>query len=216
MNFRKVFYLVNALVVTLAGQSCSDADADNTSPGASTATSQQTSQSNPTDAQAIISSWPANPQSTAQKLVQKYGQPAEATASMLIWYNTGPFKRTVVFRDEIPHNFPMPHTDYLQQVIDYRAPLGKFSSLAFYDGSVILERTKGEMSARCDKEEFNLLALNLANDVAAGSRSVSNARAFYAKTVQEVMNGQSPLYTRELLFQVQHGGTADPDMAFGD
>ena len=39
-----------------------------------------------------------------------------------------------------------------------------------YDGSVILERTKGEMSAWCDLEGANFLAISLANDVASGEK----------------------------------------------
>ncbi len=48
--------------------------------------------------------------------------------------------------------------------------MDKYEDLAMFDGSVIVERTKDEISARCDKEEMNLLALNLANDVAAGKK----------------------------------------------
>ncbi len=63
--------------------------------------------------------------------------------------------------------------------------------MAQYDGSVIVERTKGEISTRCDEEEMNLLAINLANDVVTGKRSVEEARAFYAETMMAFMNGQS-------------------------
>jgi hypothetical protein len=54
--------------------------------------------------------------------------------------------------------------------------------LARYDGSVIVERTKGEISARCDKEEMNFLAINLGNDVVTGKKDVDAARKFYADT----------------------------------
>ena len=57
--------------------------------------------------------------------ISKYGAPNEATASRLIWYNTGPWKRTIVYRDEVPHNFPKPHTDVLEQFIDYHVTPGE-------------------------------------------------------------------------------------------
>ena len=41
--------------------------------------------------------------------------------------------------------------------------------LARFDGSVIVERTRGEIGARCDKEEMNYLALNLAHDIVTGA-----------------------------------------------
>ena len=109
------------------------------------------------------------------------------------------------------HDFPMPHPDLMEQFIDYRVPAEKFSDLAAYDGSVIAERTKGEVSARCDKEEANFLALNLANDIVTGKRSVEEARKFYAETIKALMAGQKPAYTQKLQFSVSKGGTADPD-----
>ena len=39
-----------------------------------------------------------------------------------------------------------------------------FDELAAFDGAVIVERTKGEMSARCDREAANVLALNLVSE----------------------------------------------------
>ncbi len=79
----------------------------------------------------------------------------------------------------------------LEGFVDYQVPPDTFDKLAQYDGSVIVERTKGEISTRCDEEEMNLLAINLANDVVTGKRSVEEARAFYAETMMAFMNGQS-------------------------
>jgi hypothetical protein len=159
----------------------------------------------------VLQGWKGMPRDAATKLIAKYGQPDEATPSMLVWNNNGEWKRTVVYRDEIPHSFPAPHTDFLEQVIDYRVPTNKFSDLAEYDGSVIVERTKGEISARCDKEELNRLALNLANDVATGKRSVKDARKFYADTAMAFKMGKSAPYLEALQFRVMPGATADMD-----
>ena len=162
-------------------------------------------------AESVLATWPAKPQEVARKMMDTYGQPTEVTASMLIWHKNGPWKRTIVYREEVPHSFPMAHPDLLEQFIDYRVPVDKYSDLAAYDGSVIVERTKGEISARCDKEEMNFLALNLANDIATGKRSVKDARTFYAETAMAFMKGQKSPYTRGLQFEVPKGGTADPD-----
>ncbi len=158
----------------------------------------------------VLASWSDKSKEVAMMMMKKYGQPNEATMHMLVWHNNGPWKRTVVYRDEVQHNFPMPHPDLLEQFINYRMPPEKFSEIAMYDGSVIVERTKGVMSARCDKEEANFLALNLANDIATGKRSVEDAREFYAKTIMELMNGKRSPYTQGLQFQVSASGTADP------
>lgn len=165
----------------------------------------------PKPASDLIADWPPTPKEVAQKMIAKYGPPDESTPGMLIWNNKGPWKQTILSREEIPHSFPKKHTDLLEQVIDYRVPPEKFDELARYDGSVIVERTKGTMSARCDKEEMNFLALNLAHDVITGGKTVEQARDFYAKTVKATMNGEMPPYTQKLQFPVAKGGTADPD-----
>jgi len=129
----------------------------------------------------------------------------------LIWFNSRPWKRTILYRDVVQHDFPMPHPDLLEQFIDYQASPDMFDELAQYDGSVIVERTKGEMSARCDKEPMNFLAINLANDVATGARTVEEARQFYAETAMAFIEGTSDPYVEGFVFEVPEGGTADPD-----
>ncbi len=175
-------------------------------PGATSAQSADKSK-----ADAMIADWPATPQKVARETIAKYGPPHEATSSMLVWHANGPWKRTILSRDEVPHEFPMKHTDVLEQSIDYRVPPDRFDELAAYDGSVIVERTKGEMSARCDKEEMNFLALNLAHDVATGKKTVAGAREFYAKTAMAFKQGKKDPYTQGLQFAVGKGGTGDPD-----
>jgi len=159
----------------------------------------------------ILADWPDVSCEVARTVMETYGPPNEATASLLIWHNNGPWKRTILNRDAVPHDFPMPHPDLLEQFIDYQVPPDKFDELAQYDGSVIVERTKGEISARCDKEEMNLLAINLANDIVEGKRSVEEARQFYAKTAMAFKEGQSDPYVEGFVFEVPNGETADPD-----
>jgi hypothetical protein len=141
-------------------------------------------------------------------MLAKYSLPQEATPMRLIWHHTGPWKRTEVINEEIPHNFPKPYMDMLLQSIDYPVPPDKFDALAAYDGSVIAERTKGELAARCDMEEANFLALNLAHDIVTGIRSVAQARQFYAEVMQEKRPTE---YLQGLRFQVPRTAQGDPD-----
>ena len=156
----------------------------------------------------LIAEWKSKPLEVARKMLAKYGLPDEATPMRLIWHRTGPWKRTEVVNEEIPHNFPRPHTDMLLQTIDYPVPPDKFDELAEYDGSVIAERTKGELAARCDMEEANFLALNLAHDIVTGVRSAAEARQFYAQVMQEMRPAE---YLRGLRFQVPRTAQGDPD-----
>ncbi|MEW6156738.1 MAG: hypothetical protein AB1813_04860 [Verrucomicrobiota bacterium] len=163
----------------------------------------------------IIQNWKAKPKEVAQTLISKYGQPDEVTPQRLIWHNNGPWKRTEVVNEEIPHSFPMPHTDIVEQTIALKVPPEKFDELAKYDGSVIVERTKGEISARCDKEEMNFLALNLAKDIVDGKKSVKQARDFYAKTAKAFKEGQKDAYTQGLQFEPLRLAAGDPDQPAG-
>lgn len=162
----------------------------------------------------MIASWPEASRMAAMDMVQKYGQPQEVTASMLMWRDNGPWKWTRVFRDTIEHDFPMPHPDLLEQAIDYGAPVDKYDDLAAFDGSVIVERTKGQMSARCDKEGANFLAINLANDVATGKRTVEEARTYYAAAIKRFMSSkQMDPYMQKIQFQLPAKAAGDPDRA---
>lgn len=161
--------------------------------------------------EAIIADWPKMAKSAANETIEKYGQPNEAIPSRLIWYNNGPWKRTVVYRHEIPHNFPQPHTDVVENFIDYHVPPEKFSELAKFDGSVIVERTAGEVSARCDMEAANFLALNMMHEIVTGKRTVDEARETYSEnTSAYVMNRPAP-YAEGLQFELPQGETTDKD-----
>lgn len=165
----------------------------------------------PQDVNAVIEDWPAAPKKIAVDLVKRYGPPHEATPLRLLWHGNGEWKRTVVQRDEIPHKFPTAHTDFLSQYIDYQVPIGKFSDLARFDGSVIMDRTAGEVAARCDDEAMNILTLNLANDIVTGAKTVDEARDVYAENASAYMMNRPAPYTEKLQFEVPTGGTADLD-----
>jgi hypothetical protein len=160
----------------------------------------------------ILATWHQKQRETAVKMINKYGYPQEATVSRLIWYNNGRWKRTIVYRDAVPHHFPITHPDFLEQTVDYRTPLEMFDNIARYDGSVYPDRTKGEVSAVCDKEEMNTLSINLFHEIVIGRRTVEEARRFYTETAANFMfhNMSSP-YLERLFFPPQHN-TADPDV----
>ncbi len=178
-----------------------------------TATASRAQAADPSQADQIIQDWPETAKKAAQEMIEKYGAPDEATRSLLIWHDNGPWKRTIVYREEVDHDFPMPHKDVLEQVINYEVPPDKFDELAQYDGSVIVERTKGEISARCDKEGANFLALNLANDIVKAGKSVEEARQAYGEAMKQMMEGSPPEYTQKLAFEVPQSNVGDPDEA---
>lgn len=160
----------------------------------------------------LIEAWPKESQEATQAVIDKYGEPDETTASELIWHSRGDWKRIIASRVFYQHNFPAPHQDSIETVIDYRVPPEKFSDLAAFDGSVIAERTAGEVSARCHDEEANRLALNLMHDIVTGAKTVAQARAYYAKEFADYRRKKPTPYMEKLHFKPGDRGAADPDV----
>lgn len=149
----------------------------------------------------VLQSWEEHPRKVAQDMMGKYGPPHEITEQRLIWHGTGPWKRTELINETIDHRFPLPHKDMLLQVVDFQVPADKFDDIAEFDGSVIAERTRGELGARCDKEAANFLAVNLAHDIATGRRSAEEAKKIYTEQIIAMANGQPAPLTQKLAFQ---------------
>lgn len=161
----------------------------------------------------ILGTWPDVSRQAATTTINTYGLPHEASATRLIWHNNGPWKRTVIYAEEVAHAFPTPHHDVVEQYIPYRVPVERFNDLAAFDGSVLVDRTKGEMSARCEGEEANFLALNLAHDIVTGRKDVETARRAYGEAMQARRAGNPPEIMRKLTFEVPNGDTGERDRA---
>ena len=69
------------------------------------------------------------------------------------------------------------------------------------------------MSAHCDREETNILALNLAHDIIRGQKTVAQAREAMAAGVREIGAGRVPDDARELRLGPPQGDLSDPDTA---
>lgn len=161
----------------------------------------------------MMASWPESARMAAADMMKKYGPPQEVTATMIKWHNNGPWKYTIISKNETQHRFPMPHPDVMEQGIDYRVPAAMFDDLAAYDGSVTADRTQGHLAARCDKEGANFLALNLAHDIVTKRKGVPAARAYYGRAIATFMKtGRMDPYMQRLQFTPPRGRTADADV----
>lgn len=159
----------------------------------------------------IIRSWPEESREAAQLVIDTHGEPDEATDTLLTWYKPGPWKRISASRTFYSHNFPIPHTDSVEAFIDYRVPVDKVTPLAEFDGSVVVERTAGEVSARCHDEQANFLALNLMHDIVTGAKTVAEARDYYGKEFLDFRRGRSTPYMEGFHFSPGPPDAGDPD-----
>lgn len=159
----------------------------------------------------ILAAWTEEARESAQLVIDQYGEPHESSESQLTWRGVGSWKRIVAQREFWKHDFPAPHTDSVETFIDYRVPADMFTPLAQFDGSVMVERTTGEVSARCHDEQANSLALNLMHDIVTGERTVDESRAYYAKEFLDARRKQPTPYMEKLRFLSAVGSGADPD-----
>lgn len=164
-----------------------------------------------TQSSTMIETWPEESREAAKLVIDAYGEADEVTETQLTWHKPGPWKRIVATREFYDHNFPAPHIDSVESVIDYRVPPDKFTALAEFDGSVIAERTAGEVSARCHDEQANFLALNLMHDIVTGAKSVQEAREYYAKEFADYRLKKPTPYMDGLKFSLGNRSAADPD-----
>ncbi len=164
------------------------------------------------DVDAIIGSWPPAPKKIAEETLEKYGLPNEATPTLLIWHDSGPWKRTIITSDETAHDFPTPHTDYISQTINYDVPVEKLPELASFDGSLIVYRTAGQVTASCDNEPANLLSVNLMHEIVEGRLTAEEARnEFGEQTAAWLMNREAP-YTE----RIQFAQPSESETGYGD
>jgi hypothetical protein len=157
----------------------------------------------------LTTGWPDSSMTAAKDIISKYGEPTETTSDALIWKNVLPFKKIIVHKEVYYHRFPLLHQNALEHVVDYKAPVGKVDDVWRYNGSIVLDRTKGEMSSFADNEAMNILALNLAHEVMSGRMGAEAARITFGKETMNYLNGKRTAYTSVLHFGTQYQ-TSDP------
>lgn len=162
-------------------------------------------------AEEVIAGWPEESREAAKLVIEQYGEPPDLSPTRLTWFDVGPWKRIEAQRTYWEHRFPAPHIDAVESFIDYRVPVEMLTPLARFDGSVVAERTTGEVSARCHDEQANTLALNLMDDMVTGRRTDEDARAYYAKEFLDYRRKQPTPYMDKLRFTSTPSSAPDPD-----
>lgn len=157
----------------------------------------------------LMQGWSEEAREAAQLVIDKYGDPEESTSSLLVWNEPGPWKRLVAYRDVDSHNFPAPHNDSVESFLQHAIPARKVGEITEFDGSVVFNRTRGELSARCHDEEANFLALNLTHDIVEGSKTVQEARDYYAHEFLAYRKQEPTPYMQGLRFEANGGRDAD-------
>lgn len=164
-------------------------------------------------AEAAIKDWPKEVQSQARMLIERYGQPATATATELVWNDNGPWRKTTLRREGFTQATMGKDRDHLEQVISYQVPKGKVAEIKRFDKRIEVNEAANELISRADSESMNYLALNLADDIVKGQRSVQGARVFYQKVKMLERSGKSSPYLDGFIFTMDKAGTPGTEPA---
>lgn len=165
-------------------------------------------------AKEIARSWSEEQAKIVGTLVDKYGEPDVSGDTMLVWNERGRWKRITATKEAHKHDFPFPHTDFVENETAYKVPPSKAGDLARFDGSIIVRRTDGTIAAKCHDEEANYLAINLAHDVVTGAKSVDEARQAYLDIMIDYRAKKPTPYMEELQFpEWEDTGQRDVQMA---
>ena len=119
-----------------------------------------------------------------EKLVKVFGEPFDKAKTSCKWKNIDGFSEVEIKDENIPHDFPMKHDDFvyssrkLKLEPDQVAMLNKATGSIFYDG------LKKEVTARCGALIKNAVSIGFAEDVAKGKIKSWKAKDEYARRIK--------------------------------
>ena len=150
-------------------------------------------------AEAAVGGWWSASSRVARLMIEKYDVPDEVRPGHLVWNGNGHWRRTVV-RNVTPPYGPADDLGVLEQTILYPLTPGQVADLEAYDLKLDYEPGTRELTARSDREEVNLLRLNLADDVVNGRMAPAQARHLHARLLELENSGKSSPYLQSLRF----------------
>jgi len=149
--------------------------------------------------ESIIISWPTYSYRLARMMIAKYGQPSEAREKSLVWHDNGPWKKTVVYRED-PAGRVFKRRGRLEQSAAYPVPADKHDALARFDKEIEPDTDQGRLIVRSDSEVENFLTVNLAYEVINGRRTPKEASELRQKLSHLQRSGKASQYTDGLMF----------------
>ena len=144
--------------------------------------------------------WTPAAQRAASVMIEQYGPPQGISSFELRWNGPSPWKR-IVIQDE-------PQSP-LEQVVNYVVPADKLAALNRFPHNLRIYPAEGAVGARSDREDLNLLSLNLADDIATGRTAPEDANRIFARIVRLHEAGKSSPYMERLLLKSRVA--PDPD-----
>lgn len=147
----------------------------------------------PERVEAHLKTWHDGPRRAAELMIERYGPPDTIAPVLATWRGRTPWKWIAVHGDS--------PDSYLEHAVGYRVPPAAVDALIAFGHGIRFNPDNEEMSARSNSESLNYLALNLADEIAAGKRSPLEAGDFYVRTARSAAAGKSSPYLERLRFE---------------
>jgi hypothetical protein len=87
-----------------------------------------------------------------------------------------------------------------------------FNELAKFDGSIIVEKTRGEVSSRCDMEAANFTVINVMHNICTGKLNAEKGRKLFCEVMSAHMMNRPAPYAEKLQFDVSKEEKCDTDV----
>ena len=104
----------------------------------------------------------------AKTLIKDYGAPDEYSENQMTWRNISQFDETTIKNESVPHSFPKPHRDYVYSTIKMQVPVELVPVFSYVTESILIDRLKNTVTARCGDIEANAITLGFVQDVVRG------------------------------------------------
>ncbi|MBI2384791.1 MAG: hypothetical protein HYV14_02135 [Elusimicrobia bacterium] len=151
---------------------------------------------------AHTAAWLDGPRATAKVMIERYGSPNALGEGTVTWYERGPWKRITVRGGE--------HFDYLEQTVGYFIPGDAVPALREFGHGLTFDRFNDELTAVSNSEALNILALNMADEIASARRGAKEASELYVRTAKLAAAGKSSPKLDRLQFEPYRPTTETP------
>lgn len=115
--------------------------------------------------------WRIGPKKEYHKIVTRFGNPLFVNSGpngAAVWKRfkkNVPFVRLMVVNESVPHDIPDPHCDYTYTTINYHIDPKKLMDVLAISDSLMYDKLKEELTARCATLEETIAILVLADKV---------------------------------------------------
>ncbi|MBI3299437.1 MAG: hypothetical protein HYZ75_14820 [Elusimicrobia bacterium] len=147
-----------------------------------------------------IEDWAPMAAMSARRLLEQYGAPDEVRPEFMVWRGKDRWQRITAWN--IPEPYPQgDDIGFVEHAVEY-PPLtpAQLVNLSAFDSRLMYYGLVQTLAARSDREEVNILRLNLADDVLAWRVTPEQARQRYGEILNLEAAGKSSPYMSKLRF----------------